>query len=152
MKHALRIMLVVAGCLALSAGAAAVFSVLPQPGPVLTPSQLTATGRIPTMHTGTIVRLRGVLICAGRGNAAVCALLDPPPIANPNMFLVALGAPDPLLATVRSVPLLGQFVPPSADHPVTKRVAVYRVSRRACPSPRALCAGRPGWVLQSGGA
>lgn len=151
MTHMARMGLVVGGCLVLSAAAAAVFSILPQSGPIFTPSQLVATGRIPTMRTGTIVRLRGVLICAGRGQAAYCALFDPPRSANPAVFKIGLGPPNAFLAALRRVPLLGQFAPPSPDAPVTGRIAVYRVSRRACPSPHAVCADLPGWVLLSGG-
>jgi len=104
------------------------------------------------MYNGTVVRLRGVLTCIGSGIAAVCVLTDPnASSATTAVLKIGLGTPNPLLSSLRRLPLVGTLVPPSPDHPVTAKVATYIVRRRTCPSPRALCEGLPGWVLESGG-
>lgn len=142
MKRMSRRGLVSASCLCLLLIVGVVLALGERPsasGSVYTPTQLLSTSVVTPMYNGTVVRLRGVLTDPNASSATTAVLK------------IGLGTPNPLLSSLRRLPLVGTLVPPTPDHPVTAKVATYIVRRRTCPSPRALCEGLPGWVLESGG-
>lgn len=95
------------------------------------------------LHVGQTVRVRGVLQpLANRQNATLPAtgLFDTPSFAG-IAIAVYYGPPDPLAARLRRLPLLGSLIPfpPTANHPLSGRLATYHLRAIGCRTVHPLC-------------
>ncbi len=96
----------------------------------------------PKRWMGRTVRVQGVVVAyrQRRDSLDGWVLLAPPRLTDPGgqgSWLLVWGPPDPLLAWLRSVPLLGRVVP-AAQTVSWGRVAIYRIqlrkmAGRVCP-------------------
>jgi hypothetical protein len=114
-------------------------------GPVVTVTEVEhALARDPAGWSGRIVRVRGraaryVSWQAPDSLVTHLVLVDPAPAPSTQPLAIVWGRPDPVLAALRQVPLVGAVVPPP-QHLQPGSTAVYRVQVLA-PTGRASAGG-----------
>lgn len=145
-----------AALLALLGAAMVAAAPLRDPAPrAFTPLQFAAAHPFYTLKIGQTFRITGTLQPWWWPKSAVIA----PPGGQTwtwgwrhRAVVVTYGSTNALFARLRRFPLLKAFVPPTADHPLTGRVATFRVRVVPCRAGVPFCRWRPVTLqLEDGG-
>ena len=123
-------------------------------GQLYTPAQLA----VPAVHQGLvlgrIIRVRGRLQAIMPEMGATSGIIYGPNGRTGDGVFVLYGAPSPLLARVRRLPIVGTLLPlqPGPDQPLTGRMATFRLRVVPCRASAITCAFRsPDLELVDGG-
>ncbi len=124
-------------------------------GTIYTPYMLIMRGRINTVTSGQTIQIKGVLRTFTpdlKGSFHIDAeISDVQPTTGANAAIIGLGVRRGVaspLSILHQIPLIQSLAPPTADYPITGRVATYRVLLVRCITSCPLGAV---WQLQDGG-
>lgn len=154
----------VAGAVALAAGIAAAVIRPTAAGPLYTPAQFAALHLRARLRVGQTLYLKGILRDSGSpgwggwggwsgwsGWDGSGVIAESPSSLWGGVRVFVIYGPRSGLSRLRGAPLVGPLLPPTADHPLTGKVAVFRLRAVRCGvSP--ICTFRtPALQLQDGG-
>ncbi len=153
MRWIARAAVVVVVAVALAAGIAAAVAGRPMAAePIYTPAQFAALHLRSRLRVGDTLYIRGALRDFGAfpGWGGSGAIAQTSSRYGVSVFVVY--GPRSDILRLRGLPLIGPLIPPTADHPTTGKVAVFRVRAVRCAVSPACYFRTPALQLQDGGA
>lgn len=121
-------------------------------GPVYTPARFAALGVRSQLKFGQVIRIRGIMQPLWPHMGPADGVIFERQRGGSDGVFVLFGPGSPVVSRLRGLPLVGPLVPPTADEPLTGKIATFRVQAVACTAAYFVCAFRsPDLQLQDGG-
>jgi hypothetical protein len=114
------------------------------PEPLYTPAQFAAHNVLLNLKIGQMIRLRGRLQAVLPNAGSPYDLIYGADGRTSTSVLVLSGPSNPLIERLRGLPLVGSLLPlpPTPDHPITGRMATFRLRAVRCMATALTCAFR----------